>query len=176
MNRRSYLALAGGTVATGLAGCLEAAPFGGGSAARTDDDPRYPDDRNVPADAETHDLYVENYDDVVHDVTLAVVRTTDDALIWRADYEAPDRRGFSVPELLVEDRTYETTLTVADGPEASDTRTIEACPNPNGGSKNVGIWIEDGTITVRQDNCDVIRVGANLNYGDHESFVVDDSA
>lgn len=176
MNRRSFVATGCGAVVASVAGCLGAAEFGDDSAPGPDGTPLYPDERDVPSEAETHDLFVENFDDVVYDVTLSVVRPSDEALVWRAAYEAPDRRGFSIPDLLVEGRTYEITLDVADGPEASDTRTIEACRNPHGGSRNVGVWIEDGSVTFEQDICDELRVGAELNYGDHESFVVEDSA
>lgn len=172
------------TVAVGLAGCLQALEAGDGGPSRSDEDPLYPDDRDVPDDAGTHDLYVENYDDVVHEVTLSVVRASDDALVWRAVYDAPDRRGFSIPDLLVGGRTYEVTLDVTDGPGASNTRTIEACSNSeggsetrsDGGSKNLGVWIDGGTITFEQDNCDEINVGVRLNYGDHESFIAEDDS
>lgn len=173
MNRRSVLGSGCGIVAS-LAGCLAATDGLGGDESDSDE-PIYPDDRDVPAEADMHDLYVENFDRVAHDVTLAVVRTTADALVLRAAYEAPDRRGFSIPDLLVEGRTYEITLDVTDGPASTDTRPIEACQNPHGGSKNPGIWIEDGSITFEQDDCDEIAVGAKLDYGAHESFLVDGS-
>lgn len=166
MNRRTFLGLGATTVALGLAGCTV---LGDRQAA----DPLYPDDRDVPAGTATHDLYVENYEGTAHTVALTVVRASDDALVWRNTYEALGERGFSIPDLLVTGRTYEITADVTDVGRSSSSQSIEECPH--GGSRNVGVWIGHGgtPVAFRQDNCDEIRVGADLSYGDHEQFVVD---
>lgn len=169
-DRRSYLALAASTLSLGVAGCIGPLDLGG------DDewagvDPAYPDDRDLPADAATHHLFVENADGRPYPLVLTVVRTDagEDALVWRQRYEAPDERGFEIPELLVEGRTYEITAAIEDRAGGSTTREIEPCPG-EGGSRNVGVWIEDGTIAFRQDSCDEIVAGATLPIGDHASF------
>jgi hypothetical protein len=49
---------------------------------------------------------------------------------------------------------------------------MEACKG-EGDSRNVGVWIRDGEIEYRQDNCDEILVGTKLSYADHERFIVE---
>lgn len=168
MNRRAVLALSA-TAVGGVAGCLggvDASGLDGGA------DPLYPAGREVPADAATHDLYVENFDDTSYLATVSVVRSGDGALVWEATYEALDRRGFSIPGMLVGGRTYEITVDVKDGGRATTEEAMESCPH-DGGSRNVGAWIEDAEVTYRRDHCDEIRVGAQLSYADHERFVVE---
>lgn len=172
MDRRSYLGGTATALALGLAGCVTSLAPG------TDDDrwagvePTYPDGRDVPAGAATHHLYVENADEETHPLEVTVVRTDGDGetLVWRAGYEAPDGRGFEVPDLLVEGRTYRVTVALADGDQASTTREIDDCPH-EGGSRNLGAWIEGAAVSFRQDNCDEIIAGARLPTGDHRSFL-----
>lgn len=169
MDRRTFVAGGIAALTAGTSGCLDAL-----SARRdpgTDETPRYPDDREVPAGARTHDLYVENFDDQQYDVFVSVRRVTDEELVWEAQYEVPDGRGIFVPDILVEDRTYEITVDVGGAGAATFRESIESCPH-EGGSRNVGAWIESGSISVRRDICDEIRVGAKLAYSDHEWFRV----
>ena len=170
MNRRSFLALCGVAASVGATGCVEtvAAP---GPDTTSDGEPLYPDDRDVPADRTTHDLYVENFDDQQYDVFVSVRRVTDEELVWEAQYEVPDGRGIFVPDILVENRTYEITVDVGGAESATFRESIESCPH-EGGSRNVGAWIESGSVSVRRDICDEIRVGAKLAYSDHEWFMV----
>lgn len=172
MDRRTFVAGGIAALTAGTSGCLDAL-----SARRdpgTDETPRYPDDREVPAGARTHDLYVENFDAEAHRLTLTVVRAGDDALLLRNTYEAPSERGFVISDLLVEERTYEIAVDVADGDRVTAERTVDGCSgSAEGGSANVGAWIEDGAVTFHRDRCDEIVVGAKLAYGDHERFVVE---
>lgn len=169
MNRRTVLALGATAAVGGVAGCLGGLASDGRDANAA---PLYPDGRSVPADAATHDLYVENFDDTSYLATLSVVRSSDGALVWEATYEALDRRGFVVPDVLVGGRTYEITVDVEDGGRATTEETMESCPH-DGGSRNVGAWIENAEVTYRRDVCDEIRVGAQLSYADHERFIVE---
>lgn len=172
MNRRSFLAIGTAAASLGTAGCLGALDRRLESDPATDAEPRYPDDRDVPADATTHHLFVENFDETSHVVALTVRGAADGALVWQATYEAPDERGFVVPDLLVDGRTYDLATAVEDGPRATVEQSVEPCDG-EGNSRNVGVWIEDGGIEYRQDNCDEIIVGAKLSYADHERFLVE---
>lgn len=129
----------------------------------------YPDDRDVPDARSTHHLFVENFDPEPYVVTLTVVRS-DEALVLRNTYEAPDGRAFYVPDLLVDGRTYRITLAIQDGARATTEQDVEPCPH-EGDSRNVGIRIDDGAIAFEQDNCDELTVGAELQSGDHERFI-----
>lgn len=172
MNRRRFLTIGTAATSLGTAGCLGALDRRLEPDRATDAEPRYPDDRDVPTDASTHHLFVENFDETAHVVTLTVRRLSDDALVWRNTYEAPDERGFVVPDLLVDGRTYEITTTVEDEARATVEQPVEPC-NGEGDSRNGGVWIEDGNVEYRQDNCDEILVGAKLSYADHERFIVE---
>jgi hypothetical protein len=77
-----------------------------------------------------------------------------------------------VPDLLVDGRTYEITTTVEDGTREIVEQPVEQCTG-EGDSRNVGVWVEDGNVEYRQDNCDEILVGAKLSYADHERFIVE---
>ena len=174
MNRRNVLAL-GATTVIGFAGCLdtldprdprdETDPWAGV-------EPRYPTDREVPSDASTHHLFVENANEDLPVITLTVVRVGDDELIWRNTYQMPDERGFEIPDLLVDGRTYKITLAFENGDRTTTERAVEPCPH-EGGSRNVGAWIENGDVTFHQDSCDEIHVGASLPIGPHERFIVE---
>lgn len=172
MHRRSYLAVAASSLSLGLAGCGALGP--GDEDEWAGVDPTYPDDRDLPPDAETHHLFVENADPRTYPLQLTVVRTDgdEDTLVWRERYEAPDERGFEIPDVLVEGRTYEISTDIEDGASASTTRKIESCPH-DGGSRNVGALIEDASITYRQDRCDELIAGTEVPIGNHESFVAD---
>jgi hypothetical protein len=170
MNRRTLLSIGTAAASLGTAGCLGEVNRRLESDSTTKAEQRYPDNRNVPADAATHDLFVENFDETERVVTLTVRRASDDALVWQNVYETPDERGFVVPDLLVAGRTYELATTVDDGRRATVEQSVEPCPG-EGGSRNVGVWIEDGVVTYRQDNCDEILVGVKLSYADHERFI-----
>jgi len=172
MDRRSYLGAAAAALSFGVAGCVASPP--GGDDRWAGVEPTYPDDRDLPAGAATHHLYVENADEEPRPLALTVVRTDGggdgETLVWRAGYEAPDGRGFEVPDLLVEGRTYRVTVALADDDRASTTRTIDGCPH-DGGSRNLGAWVEDATVSFRQDDCDELVAGATLPTGDHRSFL-----
>lgn len=170
MKRRSYLAVGVALGSSSTGGCL--AYLTGRDDPWTREDPCYPDDCGVPADAATHDLYVENYDDVSSTVTVTVVRKGDEALIWRSTYEVPAERGFYVPGVLVADRTYDITVEL-DDEQATVEQAIKPCPpRYEAGSANVGARIEDGAITYHRDSCDEIRVGLR-SAENHEQFVVE---
>lgn len=171
VKRRPLLGLGVTALTLGFAGCLGSLDPRREPDAWAGVDPRYPDDREVPPDASTHHLFVENADEESHVIGLTVVRTEDDSLIWRNTYEAPDGRGFEIPNLLVVSRTYEIRAAIEGGDEATTEREITPCPGA-GGSRNVGVWIEGATVSFRQDVCDEIRVGT-LSIGDHDSFARD---
>lgn len=172
MDRRQFLAATGTATSIGLAGCTGVLDVVGGSDPYADQEPRYPDRRTIPPAAETHHLFVENADDERYGLALTVVRPADDALVWRATYDAPDGRGFEIPDLFVEGRTYTIAADVEDGDRATTERSMEPCPH-RGDSRNVGVWIEDGAISFVQDSCDEIIAGARVPVGNHESFVIE---
>jgi hypothetical protein len=171
VNRRSLLAAGASALSFGVAGCVGALDPRGGDDRWAGVEPRYPDDRRVLADADTHHLFVENADATAYSLALTVVRTdgAEETLVWRATYRAPDERGFEIPDVLVTGRSYRVTAAIENGDRATVERAIEPCPH-EGGSRNVGVWIEDATVSFDEDVCDEIAVGTTLPIGDHESF------
>lgn len=161
MDRRSYLATVSASLA--VSGCLEA--LGGDRDTATD--------TGAPTgETSTHDLYVENFDAVRYTAAVAVRDLADDTVVLDATYEVPDERGFYVPDVLETDRTYEISIDLTDGPAETVEQAVGPC-NGEGDSQNVGAWIRDSDVTYHQDNCDEIRVGVDLEYADHERFVVE---
>lgn len=160
MDRRRLLGGGVGLLASGLAGYVGMLASGGGPPQSATDTP--------DGTPETHDLYVENFDAVRYVVDLTVRRADGRVPLVDATYEVPDDHGFYVPDVLVEGGSYEVVLAVDGRDPAAFEPTVEDCPG-DGGPMNVGLWIDDRSVALRQDDCDGTIVGT-LPNADHETF------